>query len=153
MRRANVSGPIGDLTVMSGFLVEFEGASAKREILRPLEPDEPDTECEVGYSRDALEPLTIVYRNRKVELTPTLYKLFRYVNDIYRMQEQTEFPFLELAVVLEGETSDQAITKQIRRLGEFLKEIDSPISLIPKQSTLYVEDKIVPESWDNFVPE
>ena len=68
-------------------------------IIRPVEPDEPDTEVEVGYSKNALEPLTIVYRNRKVELTKTLYILFRYVNDLYRTEGQTEFDFADLSDV------------------------------------------------------
>ena len=66
MRRAAVCGPVDNVTVITGYVVDFEPNSnsppaTKRDVLRPVAPDEPDTAVEVGYSRNALEPLTLVF--------------------------------------------------------------------------------------------
>ena len=79
VQKANVIVSADGTTTIIGYVVDFEPETpAKGEILRPVEPDEPDTEVEVGYSRNVFEPLTIVFQNRKVELTKSAFVLFRY---------------------------------------------------------------------------
>jgi len=133
------------LTVV-GYIVEFEPeAPAKRDVLRPAEPDEPDTEIEVGYSRNALEPLTLVFRERKIELTKSEFILFRYVNDMYRSEGQEEFDFAELSMVLtmdELGLSSNAIGKIIRQVELALKKIVAPITLFYNREVLYIKDVV-----------
>ena len=138
-----------ELTIITGYVVDFEPeVPAKWEILRPVEPGEPDTEIEVGYSKNPLEPLTIEHRKRKVELTKTLYILFRYVNDLYRAKQRTEFEFEELSDVLSGDqcgVSAVALGHSIRRLAEFLEKILPPFLLNYRNKTLYVVTKVCNE--------
>ena len=128
---------------LSGSLVINFGPEtpAKREILRPVDPDEPDTEVEVGYSRNRQEPLTIAFRNRKTELTLSTHQLFTYVNDINRTEGQAEFEFAELSDVLSGSycgKSKTAIETLIRRINIALEEIQAPIWLKYNREVLYV---------------
>jgi len=147
VKDATFSGPIAGQTVVTGYIVSCEPETpAKREIVRPVAPDEPDTEIEVGYSRNAFEPLTVVYRKRKVELTKTLYILFRYINDLYRAEGKTAFDFAELSEVLTGDDCKMgktALVSLIRRLAFFLSKIIAPISLTYSRETLYVVNKFV----------
>ncbi|GHT10555.1 hypothetical protein FACS1894170_02840 [Planctomycetales bacterium] len=140
---------VADLMVVTGYLVNFEpalpqptGPAPLRDVLRPIEPDEPDPNIEVGYSRNVLEPLTIIYRNRKTELTKTLFILFRYCYDKYRAEGQAEFDFAEIAEVLTGDDcgmSKNAIEKAIRRLAESLATIAAPVSIRFNREILYIE--------------
>jgi len=143
--RKATSMSIDDLTITTGYLVDIEPETpAKREILRPVEPDEPDTEIAVGYSKNGLEPLTIVYRNRKVKLTEKPYILFRYINDLYRTEEQTAFDFAELSIVLsngdELGMSSRAIESLIHRVNISLLEILAPIEISYRKEIAYVSN-------------
>ena len=126
-------------------LVALARFEARRDsMVRPVAPDEPDTEYEVGYSLNALEPLTIVYHNRKVKLTEKPYLLFRYVYDLYRTEEQTEFEFAELSAVITGNESGMkklAIWKLIRKLTIALEKIKAPIVLYSSREVLYVGER------------
>jgi len=74
VKEASLSGHIaGELTLTA--------IPVPSGICRQVTPDEPDTDVEVGYSLDALEPLTLEYRGRKTELTVSAYRLFRYINE------------------------------------------------------------------------
>jgi hypothetical protein len=143
MRKAFVSGPVDDLTVVTGYPVKFEPETPiLRVILRPVIPDEPDSETEIGYSQNALEPLTLVFRNVKVELTKSAYILFRYIYDLYRTEGRIEFDFAELSEILTGDDcgkSKNAIETIVRRLAESLEKILPPFSLIFRQERLYIK--------------
>jgi hypothetical protein len=137
---------VADVVVVTGYVVHYEPEppphTQYRDILRPLEPDEPNSETEIGYSRSVLEPLTIIHKNRKAVLTKTLFMLFRYVYDIYRAEGRNEFDFVEIAEALRGdecEWTKNAIEKAIRRLAESLAKILSPISVRFNNETLYVD--------------
>jgi len=142
MRKATFGGGTFELLTIVGYIVEFEPeAPAKRDVLRPVEPDEPDIEAEVGYSRNALEPLTLVFRNKKVELTKSAFILFRYVNDLYRTEGQEGFEFSELSEVLAGNEfgkSKSAIESLIRRINICLVKIRAPVSLNFYRETVYI---------------
>jgi len=142
MRKTTVSGSFDDVLIVTGYVVEFEPeAPTKRDILRPVEPDEPDTEVEVGYSRNAIEPLTVVFRDKKVELTKSAFILFRYINDLYRAEGQEEFEFSQLSEVLAGNEfakSKSAIESLVRRINVCLVKINAPITLNFYKETVYV---------------
>jgi len=144
VKDATISGHVAGELTLTGYIVSCEPESpVKRDVLRPVAPDEPDTDVEVGYSQDALEPLTVVYRGRKAELTKTLYILFRYVNDLYRAEGQTEFDFAELSEVLtcdECALSSNAIGKYIRCIAHALAKIVAPITLSYYKEVLYIEN-------------
>ena len=77
MRKTTVSGSFDDVLTLTGYVINFEPEMpAKRDVLRPVAPDEPDTELEVGYARSRLEPLTLVFREKKIELTKSAFILF-----------------------------------------------------------------------------
>jgi hypothetical protein len=149
LQNATLSGPVAGQMIVIGHIIDCEPEMPiKREILRLVEPDEPDTEVEVGYSKNALEPLTIVFQDRKVELTILAYRLFRYVNDLYRLEGQTEFDFAELSEALTGDEfgmSRSALGTLIRRLDESLETIVPPFTLNTEKETLYVCNKFVAE--------
>ena len=143
--RKATSMTIDDLTITTGYLVDIEPeAPVKREILRPVEPDEPDTNIEVGYSMNALERHTLEYRDRKVKLTEKPYILFRYINDLHRTGVKTEFDFAELSAVLSGgdelQMSSHAIESLIHRVNTALLEILSPIEIRYKKEIAYIHD-------------
>ena len=120
VKDATVSGPVAGQFIIVGHVIDCEPEiPVKRDVSCPVTPNEPDTEIEVGYSHDSLEPLTVEYRNRKIELTKTLYILFRYVNDLYRTEGKTAFDFAELSEVLTGDDcskSKNALELLIRRI-------------------------------------
>jgi hypothetical protein len=142
MRKATFGGGTFELLTVVGYIVEFEPeAPAKRDVLRPVAPDEPDTEVEVGYSQNALEPLTLVFRDKKIELTRSAFILFRYINDLYRAEGQEEFEFSELSEVLAGDEfgkSKSAIESLVRRINVCLVKIRAPILLTFYRETAYV---------------
>ncbi len=115
-----------------------------RPVFRPIEPDEPDPETEVAYSRNALEPLTLVFKERKVKLTESLYILFRYVYDLYRSEGKNEFEFLEIAEAIKGD--DVGMTKDsiencVKRLRGLLVKLNAPIDVTFKKEVIYIEVK------------
>ena len=142
MRATTVSGSLDGVVVITGYVINFEPAALiKRDVVRPVAPDEPDTDVEVGYSKNALEPLTLVFRERKIELTKLAFILFRYVNDLYRSEGQEEFDFAEIAEVLTGDDcgkSTAAIGKLVRKIATALAKLVSPISIKYERETLYV---------------
>ena len=142
MRKTTVNGSFDDVLIITGYVVEFEPeAPPKRDVLRPIIPDEPDTEVEVGYSKNALEPLTIEFGGRRIELSLSDYKMFRYVYDLYRAEGREEFDFEELSEVLTGDgcgKSGNALGKQVRQIATALAKIVSPISVIYERETVYV---------------
>ncbi len=146
-RDATPGFPVGNLLPITGYLERIEGETTPiRPVLRPIAPDEPDPETEVAYSRNALEPLTIVFKERKVKLTESLYVLFRYVYDLYRAEGQTEFEFLEIAEAIKGDDaamSSSSIKKNIDRLRESLVKLNAPIDLTYRNEVIYVSDKNV----------
>ena len=71
------------------------------------------------------EPLTVVYQGRRVKFTEKPYILFRYVNDMYRAEGQTEFDFAELSFALTGDEialSESAIRHLIRHVKGHLAD-------------------------------
>ena len=147
VKDATFSGPVAGQFLIVGHVIDCEPKiHVKRDIVRPVAPNEPDTESEVGYSRNALEPLTLVFRNKRVKLTEKPYCLFRYVYDLYRAEGQTEFGFGELSEVLTGDDfkmGKAALATLIRRIAVLLSKILSPISLTYNRETLYVVNKFV----------
>ena len=145
MHGTTLGGSLDNEVIITGYVDKFEPEEpAKRDVLRPVEPDEPDTKIEVGYSKNALEPLVIEFQGRKVKLTDSIYPLFRYINDLYRAEGKTEFEFSELSEVLTGDECDlsrSAIISLIRRLALFLEKIRSPLILTCKKEVLYVSCK------------
>ncbi len=97
-RDATPGFPVGGLFPITGYLekVEPTEAAPARPVLRPIEPDEPDPETEVAYSRNALEPLTLVFKERKVKLTESLYILFRYIYDFTARRGKMSSSFWKL---------------------------------------------------------
>jgi len=76
MHGTTLGGSFDNEVIITGYVDKFEpGEPAKRDVLRPVEPDEPDTKIEVGYSKNALEPLTLSFCARKIELTESAYIL------------------------------------------------------------------------------
>ena len=142
MRKATFGGGTFELLTVVGYIVESEPETpAKRDVLRPAEPDEPDTEIEVGYSRNALEPLTLVFRERKIELTKSEFILFRYVNDLHRIEGQVEFEFSVLSEILTGDEfgkSKNALGKMIRQIATALARILAPITISYNREILYL---------------
>ena len=142
LKEATSSGPTAGLMTVVGYVVNFEPETpVRREILRPICPDEPDSKIEIGYSLNPLEPTTLVFKDRKVDLTLSEYRLFRYVYDLYRIEEQTEFDFAELSEILTGDEckmSLQAVSALIRRLVKSLADLSPPISLTIVRETLHV---------------
>jgi hypothetical protein len=128
----------------------------KTEIRRVIHPDEPDPEVEVGYSDNALEPLVIMYKDKKVRLTESLYILFRYIYDMHRTEGRTEFEFMEISECISGddaEISSASIIKSVQRIQFFLEKINSPLDVTFKNETIYVMDKFVHRAEDKFVHE
>jgi hypothetical protein len=120
---------------------ELEGLTVCKEILRPVCPDEPDTDIEVGYSKNALEPTTIEYQGRKTALSLTVYRLFRYINDLHRVEEQTEFEFAELSEALTGDElgkESDTIVRLIKEIRKGLKKIGAPFTLPCQRETLRI---------------
>ena len=79
------------------------GAPVKRDVLRPVEPNEPDTEIEVGYSKDLRKRLYIIFKDREVKLTNTLFRLFVHFSEPYYKEGQTEFTFADISGDLTGD--------------------------------------------------
>jgi hypothetical protein len=145
MRNTTVSGSLDGVIVITGYLIECEPVTRpKQNVLRPIAPDEPDTEVEVGYSKNALEPLTLVFRKRKIALTISAYRLFRYVHDLYRAEGQEEFEFIEITEIFTGDElgkSDDAIGKLVRKIATALAKITAPISVTYNRGRIYVVAK------------
>ena len=142
-RNATCNGLSAERLTITGFIEKQE--PKVREIFRPVEPDEPDTEIDVGYSRNIAEPLTIVYRNQKVAMTKSLFILFRYINDLYRTQEEEAFEFLELSEFLRRngyKSGERAIESSIRRIRTCLTNIQAPITLNYRKEAVYVERQL-----------
>jgi len=58
--------------------------------------------------------------------------MFRYINDLYRTEEQTEFEFAEISMFLTGNEDTMgkvAIGKLLHRINQSLSEIHAPFSL------------------------
>jgi len=154
VKDAHISGHVaGELTI-TGYVVHAQPAiSGVRDIAGPVEPDEPDTEVEVGYSRNALEPLTLVFQGRKGKLTEKPYILFRYVYDLYRAEEQTEFDFAELSAALTGDEcgmSQCAVATLIKRLAEALEKLKTPILLKYNREVLYIRERATVSQQQEF---
>ncbi len=145
MRKAVFSSPVNDVMICSGYLLDFDGGRPPSlELVRQVEPDEPDPEIEVGYSKNALEPTTIVFRDKKRELTLTLFKMFRYVYDLCRMEGQTEFDFSEISEAIAGDElgiSKSAMESNLRRLQKELALLLAPVDLTFNKERVYVSVK------------
>lgn len=145
LRKPTFSGPVLDLTTCSGYLVDFDpGTPPTLEILRRVDPDEPDPEIEVGYSPNALEPTTIVFKEKKKELTLTLYRMFRYVYDLCRAEGKTEFDFAEIPEAITGDPAEigkSAMESNIKRLRSDLASMNAPIDVTYSKEKIYVEAK------------
>ena len=145
VKDATFSGPLAGRTVITGYIIDIEPEdSAKRDVLRPVSPDEPDSNIEIGYSKNALEPTTLVFKDQKIDLTKTLYVLFRYVYDLYRAEGRMVFDFAELSAVLTGDEFAMlkgTLVSQIRRLAESLVKLRAPFFLTCQRETLCVSCK------------
>jgi len=77
VRNAMFGGGFFEILTVTGYDAVWEPeAPAKRDVLRPVAPEEPDTDIEVGYSKSIREPLTLpmppsVETERSIE-PPTL---------------------------------------------------------------------------------
>ena len=88
-----------------------------------------------------MEPLTIIFQNRKAELTKSAFILFRYAYDFFRAEGQEEFEIAELSAVLTGRDSGKsktAIGKLVRQIATALVNIGAPVSVICEREMLYV---------------
>ena len=148
MQHATFGGGSFETMTITGYDPVWETeVPTKREIVRPVDTDEPNSDIEVGYSKNALEPLTIEFCGRRIEFTVSTYRLFRYVNDLYRMEGQTEFEFAELSEVLTGRESGKskiAIGKLVRNIAAALVKIGAPIFVTYNREVLYITDVVTP---------
>jgi len=139
---ATVNGLAAETLVVVGRFVKIEPEElAKWELSCPAESDEPDTDIEVGYSKDRRKPLHIVYKDRETKLTETTFRLFVYVYEPYRKEGKTAFPFADISEGLTGDEckmSDRAIEASIYRLGVSLSKILSPFTVEFHKATLHV---------------
>jgi len=111
--------------------------------IEPDDPDAGDTETAIRYSR--LDPLSLVYRNRKVKLTPSTCRLFRYIYDLYQSEGQTVFPFADISEGLTGDDcglSTRNIDTMKRRLAVSLEKFrPSPLILTVAKEVLYIRSR------------
>jgi len=131
----------GKSCVVCGIIDDIETEALAKLVFRPVEPDEPNTEFEVGYSRDIRKIFAIVYQNREAVLTQMPFVLFRYVNGLYLKEGQAEFEFAEIAEFLTGDQfkmSPTAIVGSVRRIALALSKICSPYSLTYRCEKIYV---------------
>ena len=139
---AIVNGLVAETLVVVGRFVKIEPEElVKWEVPDPVEPDEPDTDIEVGYSKDRGKPLHIVYKNKEAELTKTLFRLFVCINEPYRKEGKTKFQFADISEGLTGDDckmSDKAIERAVGRLGIALSQILAPFYLECLKGNLYV---------------
>ena len=142
MRNANTTTFPNGSMVAFGKLVSLEPeALAKRELLYPVELDEPDTDIEVGYSKVRGKPLHIIYKDREVELTLATYKLFVYIYEQYRKTGKKEFAFEEISEGLTGndcDMSSSAIGTLTYRLAGSLSKILSPFTVRHRREIFYI---------------
>ena len=142
LRNATFGGGIFEVLTITGHVIVWEPeAPAKREILRPVAHEEPDTDIEVGYSKSIREPLTLEYQGCKAKLTETAFILFQYVNELYRTEGRTEFEFLELSDYFFGKSSN-AIGKLTRQIVKALANIAAPFTITFEREILYVDTNI-----------
>jgi len=144
VKDATITGHVGGEITLTGYVVHATPSmQCIREILRPVCPEEPDSEVEVAYSKSALRPLTLVYRGKEVTLTLTPYLLFRYAYDLYRSEGQTEFTYAELSEAVTGDElalSKYALDALVRRLHEPLKSIDAPFTVAYLDEEMYIRE-------------
>ena len=143
LRDANVNGLLAETLVVVGYPIKIEPEKLAKWELQC--PSDPDTEIEVGYSKDRRKPLYLVYKDREVKLTETNFRLFVHIYDLYRMEGQTEFEFASLSEELTGDECKigrRAIESSIRRIAIALSKILAPISLIYKREIVYVRHQI-----------
>ncbi|MDR0328796.1 MAG: hypothetical protein LBI05_10920 [Planctomycetaceae bacterium] len=142
LRDATVNGLAAETLVVFGYPVKIEPEDlAKREFLGPVPSDEPDAEVEVGYSKDRKKPLHLVFKNREVKLTETVFRLFVYVYEPYRKAGQTEFEFAEISEALTGDDckmSRRAIETSTYRLAGCLSNILAPFTVNFRKETLFI---------------
>ena len=140
-RKAHVNGLTAKNLVVFGIIDKIETEALAKLVLRPVETSEPDTEHEVGYSRDIRKPFTLVFQGCEAKLTETPFTMFRYINDLHRTQEQAEFEIAEISVFLtgkEGKMGRDAIGKLIRKINAALMKIHAPILLTYQLDKVYV---------------
>lgn len=146
VRNAMFGGGFFEILTVTGYDAVWEPeAPAKRDVLRPVETEEPDTEVEVGYSKIALEPLVIEFQGCKERLTESDYVLFRYINDLHRSEGQEEFEFTDISENVTGKEcgkSKSAIESSTRRINISLEKINAPIRLTYEREILYVRQQI-----------
>lgn len=145
IRRPMITGPVSDTLTVSGYLVEYEPTEPPqaREILRPIQPDEPDPEKEIAYSRNALEPLTVVYQGRKRNVSLTPYLVFRYVYDSYRAAGKAEFDFYEISIDITGNgmgLSSHSIRHCVKTLRMHFVKLRALIDFRIAKEILYIEE-------------
>ena len=146
VKDAQICGHVGGELTITGYVVRSEPelpVNDPNRFLLPVFADAPDTETEIGYSRNLLDPTTLVFKDRKVELTLSEYRLFRYAYDLYRTEGQTEFDFAELSYALSGDElamSSSAISMLIRRLAKTLADLSPPITFKYNVEILYIRE-------------
>jgi hypothetical protein len=142
LRDATVNGLAAETLVVFGYPVKIEPEDlAKREFVSSVAPDEPDTEIEVGYSKIRSKPLHIVFKDKEVKLTETIFRLFVYVYEPYRKAGQTEFEFAEISEALTGDDckmTRRAIETSVYRLAECLSKILSPFTVTFHKEILFI---------------
>ena len=141
VRDAEVNGAryVGTIS-MTGFLVHFEPENIAKRVLYPVD-DEPNTELEVGYSKEIGEHFVIVFQARKAILTEKPFVLFRHINDLHRKIGQEEFEFIELLGFLRSvgfPMSENAIKHSVRQIKDALSEIFAPFSLTCRHEKVYI---------------
>ena len=99
------------------------------------------TGTELRFSDNPLEPLTLVFGKRKIELTKTLYRFFWYVYDQYRTEGRTAFEYAELSEILTGDEcarSNATFRYAVRLLTALIAKLGAPIALFYRQEVLYI---------------
>lgn len=89
-----MSGDAEILTI-TGYVESFEPVV-------PVFFQEENPEAEIGFSLEPTEPLSLVYRDRKAELTPIPFKIFRYIYDRYRSEGVENFDYAEISEAIWG---------------------------------------------------
>lgn len=124
-------------------------------VLRTVKPDEPNSEIEVGYSPNALKPLSLVFKDREITLSLNLFVLFRYMYDLYRAEGQTEFGFAEISEAIaddELKMTRRSLERLVERLTVFFRSNNESIRQMQQKTVpifLFCANTVVPYPHDN----
>ena len=110
-----------------------------------IEPNDVDTGDEITIRYSQSDPLSLVLGTRKVKLTMTTFRLFRYFYNLYQSERQTAFTFADISEGLTGDDcglSTRNIDTLKRRLAVSLEKFrPSPLILTIAKEVLYIRNR------------